>query len=55
MKKWVCGNPTCKFENTIEISLSCKKCGSARQKSTLPLDLIFPLYVPPNPAIEINR
>lgn len=30
MKQWVCGNPTCKFENTIEISLSCKKCGSAR-------------------------
>mmetsp|Transcript_22744 Transcript_22744/g.35025 ORF Transcript_22744/g.35025 Transcript_22744/m.35025 type:complete len:104 (-) Transcript_22744:936-1247(-) len=37
------------------MSLSCKKCESPRPRQTLPSDLLFPLYVPLNPSIEINR
>jgi len=37
------------------MSLACKQCGTARPKNTLPLDIMFPLYVPINVAIELNR
>ena len=35
--------------------MACKQCGTARPKNTLPLDIMFPLYVPINVAIELNR
>ena len=55
MKQWHCGNKKCGHLNTVETSLTCKKCDSPRPKSTLPLDLLFPLYLPLNSTIEINR
>ena len=33
------------------MSLACKQCGTARPKNTLPLDIMFPLYVPVNTAV----
>ena len=35
-------------------SMFCEKCGKPRPKDTLPLDLVFPIYVPPDPSIELN-
>ena len=55
MKKWRCGNRKCKHFNTVEMSLQCKKCKMPRPRGTLPADLMFPLYVPLNPTIEVNR
>jgi len=55
MKQWQCGNGSCGHLNTVEMSLSCKKCQSPRPAETLPKDLIFPLYQPPNPANARNR
>lgn len=55
MKQWQCPNRKCRFFNTIEMSLACKQCGTARPKNTLPLDIMFPLYVPTNATVELNR
>ena len=52
MKQWEC---TCKHQNTVEMSLTCKQCSNPRPRSTLPKDLVFPLYVPLDPTKERNR
>lgn len=55
MKQWQCGNGGCRHFNTVEMSLTCKKCQAPRPRATLPADLMFPLYVPLNPTVELNR
>jgi hypothetical protein len=37
------------------MSLSCKKCSAARPPSTLPADLIFPLFMPIDSSIQMNQ
>lgn len=32
----------------------CEKCGKPRPRDTLPSDLVFPIYVPQDPSIELN-
>lgn len=55
MKQWECPQGDCKHHNTVEMSLTCKRCKNPRPRSTLPKDLVFPLYVPLDPMKESNR
>ena len=55
MKKWNCQNKSCNAHNPVEMSLSCKKCSAPRPPSTLPADLIFPLFMPIDSSIQMNQ
>ena len=55
MKQWQCVKKTCKFFNSVEMSLACAGCGVARPKTTLPHDIMFPFYLPLDTTNDLNR
>ena len=52
---WQCANTDCKFENKMTLALSCKSCNHPRPPSTIPKDIVFPLYEALDPSLELNK
>jgi hypothetical protein len=55
MTEWECVNKKCKYMNVNTLALLCKKCKGPRPQHTISEDIIFELFVPLNPNLEINR
>jgi len=54
MCQWVCSNRMCRYPDNAEMSVACRKCKYPRPLDTVPKDVLFPLYLPLNPAIPTN-